>query len=221
LHQYAPPTFHFSKVVHVEEPDTMPYTEEPPSPPDNNKKEEDEDDDAKEKIRTQDPTESTNHSNRQESKMEAYPVCWFEDENTQQPLRWQYFAGVLYDSLHYPPEPSSSSSSSSLSTGNDNSLPWKIRLHFQSYPSQQLLELDPTSGVLTTVERTFKNSLKQALTMIHGNSKPALNMTKQSHQTIWTAIETSNYDLFRPILRHEIQPKDDQNLEQHLLVPKL
>jgi Autophagy protein Apg5 len=125
-----------------------------------------------------------------------YPVCWFEDEATQQPLKWQYFVGVLFDAIHYEKRSSP--------------IPWKIRLHFHSYPSQSLLELDPASGVLTMVERTFKNSLKQALVLLHGNNKVALNLSKQSHQSIWKAIETADYqECYKPIWVHELQPKED------------
>jgi hypothetical protein len=134
---------------------------------------------------------------------EPYPICWFEDERTGRPLRWQYFVGVLFDSSTRQQQQHDNSH-----PNNDFPLPWRIKLHFNSYPSQHLLELDSTSGVLTTIERTYKNSLKQSLVMTYGNNKVALNMTKQSHEYIWKSILTQDYDLFKPVLVNEIQPKD-------------
>lgn len=159
LHKFAPPTMSFTKRV-VEEPD-------PESSSDN---EEGEQEEIKQAVQ----------------KETIYPCCWFEDEITELPLRWQFFAGVLWD-CHQS------------TTNKEVGLPWKIRLHFTSYPSSQLLELDMTSGVLTTVERTFKNALKQALVLEHGNAKAALNMSKQSHQRMWDSIVNSKYSIYKPI----------------------
>ncbi|OEU07647.1 hypothetical protein FRACYDRAFT_264813 [Fragilariopsis cylindrus CCMP1102] len=77
---------------------------------------------------------------------------------TKQPLRWQYFVGVLFDSIHgHPPL------QSSTSTSTTNCLPWEITLHFQSYPHQQLLELNNSGGVegggggvIETIQQTYK-----------------------------------------------------------------
>jgi len=88
-------------------------------------------------------------------------------------------------------------------------LPWKIRLHFTNYPSAELLDLDvSSSGVLTTVEKTFKNSLKQSLVLQHNQNKVALNMTKQTHQRIWDSILTSKYATYKPI-QQDIQASTD------------
>ena len=129
----------------------------------------------------------------------VYPLCWFEDEETKLPLQWQQFVGVLWDGF------------SPQSTRNAL-LPWKIRVHFTNYPSSQLLDLDvASSGVLTTVERTFKNSLKQALVLQHGHNKVALNMNKQTHQRIWDSIVTSKYSVYKPI-QEDIQADPSSNL---------
>jgi hypothetical protein len=145
--------------------------------------------------------------NNKNSKNESpYPICWLEDEVTQQPLRWQYFAGVLFDSIH--PRPQKQQQQQQRSGYH---LPWRIRLHFQSYPTQRLLELDNTVGVVSTIERTFKNSLKQALVLQHGNNRVALNMTKHSHEGLWNAIRTANYKSYRPILE-DVQVKEDSQI---------
>lgn len=221
LHRFAPSTVSFGglgkRVVVVEEPDIGSTTLTTMENGDGMEGKDDGRDDRgpnDDKWTRQDRDESDLNSaqpiNKELNKESPYPICWFEDEVTQQPLRWQFFAGVLFDSIHPRQQLSHNRSWSSSSY-----LPWRIRLHFQSYPTQRLLELDLAAGVLTTVERTFKNSLKQALVLQHGNNKVALNMTKHSHEAVWMAIRTSNYGLYRPIV-DDIQVKDDSQL---MMVP--
>lgn len=190
LHTYAPPTFSFTKRV-VEEPETL---GDDSSPEDGNSGDADGGPEGNSGSKAQRETESSTTTTTTTSmtatikqKAIVYPLCWFEDEATQLPLQWHLFAGVLWDSY-------------SSRSAEKSHLPWRIRLHFTNYPSAQLLDLDAaTSGVLTTVERTFKNSLKQALVLQHGQNKVALNMTKQTHQRIWDAIVTSKYAVYKPI----------------------
>ena len=157
-------------------------------------------------------TSSSNVSKRlpqqRHHKEDAYPVCWFEDQATELPLRWHLFVGVLWDSLH-------GNDDASQQQAQDPPIPWKIQLHFTSYPSSQLLAID--SGVLWTVERTYKNSMKQALVLQHGHSKVALNMTKQTHERLWDSILQSKYALYRPI-HGEIQAETVQLLPLRVLV---
>ena len=157
-------------------------------------------------TKTTDEKENANDNNEcsacEPNELPPYPLCWFEDVATGHPLRWQYFAGVLFDSLHC----SSSTSSlqeqhQQLSYQHQNQnlpLPWEIRLHFRSYPSQQLLEVcDPSWGhsgtVLDTLKEIFRNSLKQGFVIRYGNSKEALNLSKLAHETIWEGICKSRY----------------------------
>jgi autophagy-related protein 5 len=113
------------------------------------------------------------------SKDTEYPVCWFQDDDTQFALRWHLFVGVLWDMKA------------------TKSIPWKIRLHFTQYPTSQILPLE--NCVLTTIEHKFMNSLKQALFMQYGSSKVAMNMTKQTHERVWDSIVTSNYQLYQEV----------------------
>lgn len=180
LQTYAPPVFSFAKRV-VEEPDTL-------------------EDDVPESLEVTQGNDEQGDSSTDDSRGKSaiaskaeskYPLCWFEDELTELPLQWHFFVGVLYD-YHSPQE-------------MGRQLPWKIRLHFTNYPSSQLLDLDASNGgVLATIQRTFKNSLKQALVLQHGQNKVALNMTKQTHHRIWDSIVTFKYSIYRPI-QEEIQ----------------
>ena len=145
------------------------------------------------KTGTNDMTNGTTASGSNKNKDEIdwkFPVCWIEDEGTQLPLRWQLFVGVLFDMMH----PSSTTNNQPPNTV----LPWKLRLHFSQYPSSQILPLED-GQVWTTIERSFKNSLKQALFMEYNNSKVAMNMSKQIHHRLWDAIQSSNYVLYKNI----------------------
>jgi len=124
-----------------------------------------------------------------------FPVCWIEDEEAQLPLRWHLFAGVLYDMMKRSSSSTSSSSSTNESTQN---IPWKLRLHFSQYPTSQLLPLEE-NHVWTSIQRSFKNSLKQALFMEHNQSRVAMNLSKQMHSQLWDALVNSNYALYQQI----------------------
>lgn len=130
------------------------------------------------------PGEETEESGTEipssEKKVEDYPICWFEDEEAQMALRWHFFAGVLCD----------------MRAGSRD-LPWKIRLHFTQYPSSQILPIE--SDVITSVERAYKNSLKQALFLQNGSAKVAMSLTKQSHEQIWDSILKSNNKLYQQV----------------------
>ncbi|KAI2501667.1 hypothetical protein MHU86_12791 [Fragilaria crotonensis] len=120
--------------------------------------------------------------NQMAQEASTYPTCWFEDMETQTPLRWQLFAGVLWDLKPVPKK----------------TLPWNIRLHFTQYPAATHilpLETDPH----TAVKRAFKNSLKQALFLQHGSAKIAMNLSKQSHEQIWDSVLAVNYKLYQRV----------------------
>jgi autophagy-related protein 5 len=121
----------------------------------------------------------------------AYPVCWFEDEDTRTALRWHLFVGVLFDMKRKQHGHHQRLSSPSL-------LPWKLRLHFTNYPSSQILPLEE-SLVLKAVQSVFRHSIKQGLTLQTGNAKAALNLTKESHELLWDAIRSANYQLYQQV----------------------
>jgi hypothetical protein len=179
LHKFAPPTFSFTRKV-VEEPENL-------------QDEQDEKNNEKGESSSANNNKTQNEEHKKEPEPHhvesSYPVCWFEDEVSELPLRWQIFAGILFDSHR--------------SSGKITELPWKIRVHFTQYPSSHLLQLE-SEQVLTTIERNFKHSLKQALVIQHGNNKVALNMTKKSHQQLWNSITTAKYSVYK-LIQQDIQ----------------
>lgn len=153
---------------------------------------------------------------------EQYPICWFEDEDTCRALRWHLFVGVLYDLMKRKRRLANNTLdaagvSSTSATSSSIALPWKIRVHFSSYPSHEILQLDYNcasfsnnessntdnegrdNGALTVIERTYNNSLKQALFLQYGSSKVAMSITKLSHKKLWDAIIRSNYSLYHEV----------------------
>jgi hypothetical protein len=221
LHQFSPPTFSFKGVVQEPDPGGDSSSDEEEEKEEKDQASNDNDNTVLEKSISNGDSKSSSAStpiilNKEAAKLKvkppidkesvtAYPICWLEDEATELPLQWHLFAGILWDGV---------------SVHQENLLPWKIRLHFTSYPYSQILELDidpattttTSTGVLGAVERTFKNSLKQALFLQHGRSQVAMNMTKQTHQQLWDSILTSKYSLYKQVTA-ELQP------DQVLLVP--
>jgi hypothetical protein len=139
-----------------------------------------------------------------------YPICWFEDEESQTALRWNLFVGVLYDLMNVQKrqikegggerrQDDSSSAASSL-------IPWKIRLHFTAaYPTSQILPLDNnTCPLLMQVWNFYKNSLKQALCLQNGNSKAAMNLSKENHGRLWDAIRLDNVGLYSQVHKEQL-----------------
>mmetsp|Transcript_5990 Transcript_5990/g.17034 ORF Transcript_5990/g.17034 Transcript_5990/m.17034 type:complete len:656 (+) Transcript_5990:146-2113(+) len=209
LHKYAPQALHM-QMHGVHHHGKIVVREEGDSDNDNDKQNEkdkgDDNENNSSSSKANDAAESSSKgplSAEPESAITPYPVCWFEDVATQQPLRWQYFAGVLFDSL---PPTTRTTNSSSTTNASRRQLPWELRLHFRSYPSDTLLELlDPNhghgTGVLETIQQIYKNSLKQGLVIHHGNAREALNLSKQSHTVLWEeGIRGGSYDAIRPIL---------------------
>ncbi len=98
---------------------------------------------------------NNNNNNNHSICNDVFPECWFEDVVTGIPLRWQLFAGILYDLAK--------GKSSFLHNGNNNTarqerqdlhrnmnnshfLPWQVRVHFTCYPHDKILALDDGGG---------------------------------------------------------------------------
>ncbi len=161
-----------------------------------------------------------NHSNdvTQSNNFSPYPICWFEDEETGAPLRWHFFAGILYDHMKLR------HSNSGQNNSNSPFLPWKIRVHYTSYPASILpLQINipgkndhqkentvqknksmnekdnDEDGVPHLIFRHFLNSLKQALYIQHNSNKTVKNMTKNSHLQLWDGIKRSRFEVYSEI----------------------
>ena len=145
------------------------------------------------------------------------PHCWFIDQETNIPLRWHVFIGILYDRIicHHHHHHKSYSF--------QEVLPWKVQVSFTSYPTDILIPLPiedessssnhrtttipsndgttKTACVITkAIQQIFTNSFKQALYLQYNTNRIALNsMTKQMHQQVWSSILRNKYELYRQI----------------------
>lgn len=204
LYQFAPTTISFSSGVMRSEPE-----------PESSSDEDGDDKDKNDQVETPAATMTTPLQLPPENTTTdtAYPICWFEDDETQTALRWHLFAGVLYDMKRKLDDASGSGSNANTSTSTLHAtLPWKIRLHFTAYPSTEILPLQTGTTVLHQVQGFFKNSLKQALCLLHGNSKAAMNLTKESHGRLWRAVDTANFFTYHQVVRQDLPTVNKQGM---------
>ena len=112
---------------------------------------------------------------------------WFSYQGT--PLKFHLPVGVLFD-VH-------NVRNGVLGVASSAVLPWKITVHFTSYPADVLLMYDGEH----TIESSFSQSLKQALYLEHGNSKVAMSISKDHHLQLWESVKTNNFELYSEINR--------------------
>jgi len=134
----------------------------------------------------------------------VFPTCWFEDEATGTPLRWQLFIGILYDMLRLKRFESSAD--------YYKMMPWKIRLHFTSYPESILpLNTIGKDDVMHHVFQQYLNSLKQSLYLQHQTNRIAKNLNKKSHMQMWDGIKNSLWEVSFREIASELNAGDDDN----------
>mmetsp|Transcript_27864 Transcript_27864/g.71153 ORF Transcript_27864/g.71153 Transcript_27864/m.71153 type:complete len:345 (-) Transcript_27864:123-1157(-) len=109
---------------------------------------------------------------------------WFEYNGT--PLRWQLPIGVLFDLLV---------GEEALCT---ESLPWRITVHFASFPSGVLLK-----ATVKEAEAVLLNSLKESCYLRCGSALPAMSLSPADQQKLATALisaeKTAFVDGYLPI----------------------
>ena len=148
---------------------------------------------------------TTKTEEEEESEKNAhFPTCWFEDEVTGTPLRWQLFIGILYDMLRMKQYESCADSY--------RMMPWKIRVHFTSYP-ESILPLNSIGqdDIMHHVFQHYLNSLKQSLYLQHKTNRIAKNLNKKSHMQLWEGIKTSLWDDAFHEIASELNAGDDDN----------
>ena len=134
-------------------------------------------------------TQEIDENDAVEKKENTYPICWFEDEETGIPLRWHFFVGILYDLIKLK---------CIKDNNNHTALPWRIRVHYTSYP-EIILPLEEDEGVCHHIFRHYLNSLKQSLFIQHNSNRVVNNMSKQSHLQLWDGIKRSQFEVYKEI----------------------
>jgi len=97
---------------------------------------------------------------------------WFDSEGT--PLKWHYPIGVLYDSY------------------GRHQMPWPITVHFQGFPSDQLLRCPDED----TIKSHFLNTLKEANCMKYGDIDNVNALSVGEHTDLWAGIFRNEKDRF-------------------------
>jgi autophagy-related protein 5 len=148
---------------------------------------------------------------------------WFSFEGV--PLKWHYPVGLLYD-LYSGAEPISRSSGG-VAEGNPTHhsisitrrdgdgasgesqivaeekvnfpLPWRLTVHFQNWPDQDLVRLDPDGMVM---HDAFINSVKEADFLRNGNAKGIMTLSKEDSSGLWKAVQDrkQTFPLFNSLL---------------------
>eukprot|EP01100_Stratorugosa_tubuloviscum_P013028 TRINITY_DN6370_c0_g1_i1.p1 TRINITY_DN6370_c0_g1~~TRINITY_DN6370_c0_g1_i1.p1 ORF type:complete len:288 (-),score=109.55 TRINITY_DN6370_c0_g1_i1:141-1004(-) len=106
------------------------------------------------------------------------PTCniddfWFEYKN--EPLKWQYPLGALFDLF-----------------GDSLSLPWQITIRFSQFPKDQLIKYTGEEGL----KSCFMNNLKEANFLKHGDNARVNALTLQQQADYWESIKNANISAF-------------------------
>ncbi|OKL56670.1 Autophagy protein 5 [Talaromyces atroroseus] len=159
-----------------------------------------------------------------------HPECephsgWFSFEGV--PLKWHYPLGLLYD-LYAGSEPVSHStltdynnptqsvilaggignraqSSDEDETGPSKSghLPWRLTLHFENWPDEDLVRLDAEGLV---IHDAFINSVKEADSLRIREAKGIMTLSKEDTAGFWTAIQNHDINSYRRITNLLLPP---------------
>ncbi|KAM5472417.1 autophagy protein 5 [Microsporum audouinii] len=131
----------------------------------------------------------------------VYPYQgWFSFEGV--PLKWHYPVGLLYD-LYAGAGPSASIYSAKgqdddrdLNHLSQGILPWKLTLHFQNWPDQELVSLDAEERVMHDF---FMNSVKEADFVRNGTGKSIMALSREDSKKLWASIQEHSFQTFHRV----------------------
>ncbi len=107
--------------------------------------------------------------------VELVSDVWFEvldHRNNLVPLKCNVPIGVLYDLYRH------------ASIGEVAIVPWRITVHFQGFPSDKLLRCSS----YVEIEKQFMHTVKQAMFLLHGNSRVFTTLPLDKQSQLWDAI---------------------------------
>ena len=107
---------------------------------------------------------------------------WFESNGV--PLRWHLPVGALYDVLVKPAQ----QKENILDVTSTPSLPWRIVVHFQSFPEQRIVRFEG----LDSVRWNFMSDLKQAMYVRLRSAKSVLDLPKQEQEQLWEGLKSND-----------------------------
>ncbi|KAI9673250.1 MAG: autophagy protein 5 [Trizodia sp. TS-e1964] len=116
---------------------------------------------------------------------------WFSFEGV--PLKWHYPVGLLYDLF----------SGADPLQQKDNSLPWRLTLHFSDFPEDQLVQLDRDGRVM---HDAYINSVKEADFLRNGSAKGIMSLSKDDSTKLWEAVQQHDLLLFNSVNEKLLNP---------------
>ncbi|CAI6341861.1 unnamed protein product [Periconia digitata] len=130
--------------------------------------------------------------------------AWLEYEDV--PLKWHYPLGLLYDlySGAEPAQPSDPLDGPPPEIEGNDTLPWKLTLHFSEYPVDQLVKLDTENKHLHDI---FMNNVKEADYLRNGTGKTVMFLSKEDSTQLWNSVEQHDFALFNPINQKLLNPQ--------------
>ncbi|KAI9829489.1 MAG: hypothetical protein M1819_006309 [Sarea resinae] len=130
---------------------------------------------------------------------------WFSFEGV--PLRWHYPAGLLYDLFSgadpSSPHPKHDPGNDTCDSEGEQQLPWRLELHFEGWPDEQLVRLDAEGRVL---HDAFINSVKEADFLRNGTAKGIMSLSKDDSTQLWDAVQSNNLRSFNTINNKLLDP---------------
>jgi autophagy-related protein 5 len=72
------------------------------------------------------------------------------------------------------------------SSASDDSLPWKLVVHFSDWPDEELVRLDAQGMVMNDA---FINSVKEADFVRNGTAKGIMSLSKDDSSGLWKAVQ--------------------------------
>lgn len=103
---------------------------------------------------------------------ELIDEIWLEYEG--QPLKWHYPVGLLYDLF-----------------AQHSELPWNLTVHFQNYPSDEIMRC----GSRDVVEAHYMSTVKEA-DALKRKSQVINGMQKKDHKQLWMGLLNDKFDQF-------------------------
>lgn len=109
-------------------------------------------------------------------------------------MKWHYPVGLLYD-LYAGADPASKGTDVT-----NESLPWRLTLHFNDWPDEELVRLDPDGLVMNDA---FINSVKEADFLRNGTAKGIMSLSKEDSSGLWKAVEGGMLLSFLHLISHQ------------------
>ncbi|KAF2200015.1 autophagy protein 5 [Delitschia confertaspora ATCC 74209] len=130
--------------------------------------------------------------------------CWLEYQGV--PLKWHYPLGLLYDlySGSEPAYPSGGTGRRDEAADEQDSLPWKLTVHFTEMPMDQLFKLDVDGKVL---HDAFINSVKEADFLRNGTAKTVMSLSKEDSTQLWEGVKQFRPSIYNPINQKLLNPQ--------------